>query len=174
MIRQPTTNDSLSAKLIHYIEHHLNSKIIAIIPTHFHKDCLGGLKKFHQMNIPSYAYLKTITIAKDKQIQIPQYSFDSILRLLVGKEEIYAQFVGEGHSEDNIIGYFPKEKILFGGCLVKELGVGKGNLEDANIDNWKSSILYLKKLYHSLTTVIPGHGQYGNSQLLDYTISLFQ
>ncbi|MGL6021815.1 MAG: MBL fold metallo-hydrolase, partial [Chitinophagaceae bacterium] len=116
------TNDSLSAKLIHYIEHHLNSKIIAIIPTHFHKDCLGGLKKFHQMNIPSYAYLKTIIIAKDKQIQIPQYSFDSILRLLVGKEEIYAQFVGEGHSEDNIIGYFPKEKILFGGCLVKELG----------------------------------------------------
>ena len=54
------TNDKSAEELIKWIEEKLQCKVKAIIPTHFHDDCLGGLKAFHDHNIPSYAYFKTI------------------------------------------------------------------------------------------------------------------
>lgn len=42
----------------------LNSKITAIISTHYHADNLGGLDEFHKRGIASYAYNKTKQIAK--------------------------------------------------------------------------------------------------------------
>ena len=59
-------NDSTSAELINWVKDSLQCKIIAIIPTHFHEDCLGGLKEFHQRGIPSYASNQTIKSAKTK------------------------------------------------------------------------------------------------------------
>lgn len=167
-------NDSSALALIHWINHNLHAKIIAIIPTHFHNDCLGGLAVFHKKHIPSYAYTKTIQIAKEKHLPVPQHGFDTTLLLSVGKEKVYAQFLGEGHTQDNIIGYFPKEKTMFGGCLIKELGAGKGNLEDANTNAWANSVTLLKAKYPDVQIIIPGHGKPGNQQLLDYTIQLFQ
>ena len=58
------TNGKSSEELIKWINGTLHSKINAIIPTHFHDDCLGGLQAFHNNNIPSYAYAKTIELAK--------------------------------------------------------------------------------------------------------------
>ncbi|NBO59268.1 MAG: MBL fold metallo-hydrolase, partial [Chitinophagia bacterium] len=37
------THDKAAEELIQWIENKLGSKIKAIIPTHFHNDCLGGL-----------------------------------------------------------------------------------------------------------------------------------
>ena len=58
------TNDKTSEELIKWIKETLNCQINAIIPTHFHDDCLGGLKAFDENDIPSYAYFKTIELAK--------------------------------------------------------------------------------------------------------------
>lgn len=43
------TNDKSAEELIKWIEEQLQCKIKAIIPTHFHDDCLGGLKHFMKM-----------------------------------------------------------------------------------------------------------------------------
>ena len=64
------TNDSASTALIHFVQSNLHCKVKAIIPTHFHNDCLGGLKAFHQNNIPSYAYFKTIKLAKENKFEL--------------------------------------------------------------------------------------------------------
>jgi metallo-beta-lactamase class B len=58
------TNDTSEAALIKWIQESLHCKINAIIPTHFHDDCLGGLKAFDENNIPSYAYFKTLNWQK--------------------------------------------------------------------------------------------------------------
>ena len=58
------TNDKSSEELIKWIKEGLHRKINAIIPTHFHNDCLGGLKAFYDNNIPFYAYFKTAELAK--------------------------------------------------------------------------------------------------------------
>ncbi len=168
------TNDQNSEELIKWIKDVLHCKINAIIPTHFHDDCLGGLKVFDENVIPSYAYFKTIELAKENNLVVPKNSFRDSLTLKVGDETIIAKFFGEGHTKDNIVGYFPSENIMFGGFLIKELDAGKGYLGDANVIDWSGTVERFKKEYPNVKIIIPGHGDYGNKKLLDYTIKLFK
>ncbi|GAB0155181.1 BcII family subclass B1 metallo-beta-lactamase [Chryseobacterium sp. Alg-005] len=170
-----TPADSTSSEeLIKWVENGLKNKIVAVIPTHFHFDCVGGLKEFHRKKIPSYANFRTIEFTREKKFNVPQKGFKDSLILKVGNEKVIARFFGEGHTKDNVIGYFPSENIMFGGCLIKEVGAGKGNLEDANISEWSKTVEKIKKKYPNVSLVVPGHGKYGNYELLDYTINLFK
>jgi metallo-beta-lactamase class B len=168
------TNDKNSEELINWIQETLKCKINAIIPGHFHNDCLGGLKAFHKNNIPSYAYYKTIELAKENNLVVPENGFKDSLILKVGDENITAKFFGEGHTRDNIVGYFPSENVMFGGCLIKEIDASKGYLGDANVADWSATVEKVKKEYPDVKIVIPGHGEYGDKKLLDYTINLFK
>ena len=168
------TNDKSSTELINWIKETLHCKINAIIPTHFHDDCLGGLKAFHENNIPSYAYFKTIELAKENNFVVPKNSFGDSLILKVGNENIIAKFFGEGHTKDNVVVYFPSEDVLFGGCLLKEVDATKGYLGDANVTDWSITVEKIKKEYSNVKIIVPGHGEYGNKKLLDYTINLFK
>ncbi|MBE7412446.1 MAG: subclass B1 metallo-beta-lactamase [Leptospiraceae bacterium] len=161
-------------ELIQWVESTLHCKIVAIIPTHYHPDCLGGLKAFHDKGIPSYAYFKTIELAKKNNFISPQNSFQDSLILKVGDQKITAKFLGEGHTSDNIVGYFPSENVMFGGCLIKEMGAKKGYLQDANISDWSTTVEKVKKEYPQVRIIVPGHGQVGDKKLLDYTIELFK
>lgn len=174
IILDTPTNDKSSEELIKWIKETLHCKINAIIPTHFHDDCLGGLKTFGEDNISSYAYVKTIELAKGNNYVVPKNGFKDSLILKVGDENIIIKFFGEGHTKDNVVGYFPSENIMFGGCLIKALDASKGYLGDANIAEWSSTVEKIKKEYPDVKIVVPGHGEYGNKKLLDYTIKLFK
>ncbi|SDL87548.1 metallo-beta-lactamase class B [Kriegella aquimaris] len=169
----PTTATA-STELIDWIVHSLNCKIIAILPTHFHSDCLGGIATFHERNISSYAHKRTIEYANENIKNTPKNEFETQLELMVGGKKIIAEFFGEGHTKDNIIGYFPEEKVIFGGCLIKSLNAQKGYLGDANVKDWSSTVRKLKAKYGGARIVIPGHGKVGGIDLLDYTINLFE
>lgn len=168
------TNSKSSEELIKWINETLHCKINAIIPTHFHDDCLGGLKAFEEDHIPSYANVKTIELAREYNLVVPRNGFADTLTLKVGNEIITVKFFGEGHTKDNVVGYFPSENIMFGGCLIKELDAGKGYLGDANVIDWSSTVERVKMEYPDMKIVVPGHGEYGDKKLLDYTINLFK
>lgn len=168
------TNDKSAAVLIKWITETLHCKINAVIATHFHDDCLGGLKAFDAHDIPSYAYFKTIELAKENDFTVPKTSFRDSLILKVGNETIVAKFFGEGHTKDNVVAYFPSENILFGGCLIKELDASKGYLGDANVADWSGTVEKVKQAYPDVKIIVPGHGTYGGKTLLDYTINLFK
>lgn len=168
------TNDKGAEELIHWINEKLHAKINAIVPTHFHDDSLGGLQAFHNKKIPSYAYSKTIELAKVNHFTVPQNSFNDFIILKVDNRETVTKFFGEGHTKDNVVAYFPSEKILFGGCLLKEVDASKGYLGDANVSAWYNTVERVKKEYPEVKIVVPGHGEYGNGELLDYTIQLFK
>ncbi len=168
------TNDKSSAALIKWINDTLHCKINAIIPTHFHNDCLGGLKAFHEAGTPSYANVKTVELAKENKFVVPENGFRDSLILKVGKEKVIVKFFGEGHTKDNVVGYFPSEAVMFGGCLIKELGAGKGYLGDANTAAWSGTVEKVKQAYPRVKVIVPGHGEYGDAALLDYTIRLFR
>lgn len=167
-------DDKTSAELISWIEKSLHSKISAVVATHFHDDCLGGLATFHTRGIPSIANERTIDFAKEKNVSVPQSGFTDKKTLQIGSREVFLDYSGEGHTRDNIIAYLPSEDIMFGGCLIKEQGAGKGNLSDANTDAWAGTILALKARYPNTRVVIPGHGNIGGPELLDYTANLFK
>lgn len=168
------TNDKSADELIKWVSEILHCKINAVIPTHFHDDCLGGLKAFHNNNIPSYANFKTIELAKENKYEAPQNGFNDAINLKLGNEKITAKYFGEGHTKDNVVGYFPSENVMFGGCLVKEINAGKGYLGDANLAEWSNTVEKVKNEYPNVKIVVPGHGKYGNQKLLDFTMSLFK
>uniref|UniRef100_UPI00404B5F81 subclass B1 metallo-beta-lactamase n=1 Tax=Fulvivirga sp. TaxID=1931237 RepID=UPI00404B5F81 len=169
-----TPSDSISSvELIHFVKNTLKSSIKAVVINHFHIDCLGGLKQFHNQNIASYASNKTIQLAKGDQQEVPKNGFDKTDTLTIGNQSVINTFFGEAHSKGNIISYIPSENALFGGCQVKALGAGRGNLEDANIQEWSNSIENVKKAYPQIQFVVPGHGKVGGIDLLDFTIKMF-
>ena len=169
----PIDNNS-SEELIKWIDQTLHSKITAIIPTHFHDDCLGGLKIFHKYQIPSYSYYKTIKFAKEKNYEVPKNGFKDTLVFKIGDKEVIVKYFGEGHTKDNIVGYYPYKNILFGGCLVKGINAKKGYLGDANLSEWSNTVEKVSLEYPNVKIIVPGHGKYGGKELLDYTINLFQ
>ncbi|HMR58249.1 MAG TPA: subclass B1 metallo-beta-lactamase [Cyclobacteriaceae bacterium] len=149
-------------------------KVKAIIPTHFHLDCVGGLNEFHANGIPSYAHSLTINFLKQQAGAIvPQNTFEDSVTLTAGNLQVQAYFLGAGHTRDNIIGYVPAENVMFGGCLVKSVGAGKGNLADADTTVWSETMISVQQKFPNSTIVIPGHGETGNSELLKYTQKLF-
>lgn len=174
LILDTPVDDSVSNELIKFVRQTLGTEIIGVVATHFHTDCLGGLKAFHQHHIPSYANQMTIKIATTKGLVVPQNGFTDIKKIKVGNTVVDLRYFGEGHTKDNIVAYFPKQSILFGGCLIKEKGAGKGNMEDANAQAWPHTVTKIKQAYPNIKTIIPGHGKVGNKSLLDYTIALFK
>ena len=168
------TNIVASDELINWIENQDGAEVKAVVATHFHDDCLGGLEAFHRKNIASYATKLTKDMAEDRGVPVPQNGFESHLELMIGGKKVISEFLGEGHTRDNIIGYLASDKVMFGGCLIKSDGAGKGNLNDANTKEWSNTVERLKAKYPDVEVVIPGHGDSGGIQLLDYTIDLFK
>jgi metallo-beta-lactamase class B len=163
----------VSRELMEWIRLRLRSQVKAVVINHFHRDCLGGLEAFHAEGVPSYASALTIQLAGENGEVVPQNSFTERDTIILGQHMVVNRFFGEGHTKDNIISYLPAEKMIFGGCLIKEVGAGKGNLADANTRDWSDTVRKIKEACPNLKWVVPGHGNSGGVQLLDYTIQLF-
>ncbi len=165
-------DNSTSAELIDWLIKQ-RKKIKGVIINHFHNDCLGGLNEFHKNGINSYANIKTIELASKNNETRPQIAFQDNLELKIGKQSTITKYYGSGHTNDNVVSYIPSEKVLFGGCLIKSYGAGKGNLADANIAQWPKTVKLLKSDIVDIKIVVPGHGKSGGTELLEYTIDLF-
>jgi len=168
--------DSVGTELISWIKTHTRSCIKAIVVNHSHADCLGGLAVFHKAGIPSYSSKRTQTFARNDTANkpvVPRHGFTKELILKIGGTSIINDFPGEGHTRDNIVSYIPSVKVLFGGCIIKALGSGKGNLAEANVTTWAKSVRNVKQKFPNAVIIIPGHGAYGHRSLLDYTIKMF-
>lgn len=164
-------NDSASKELLNWLADYT---VKAVVCTHFHVDCLGGLAEFHRRGIPSYALNKTLALAQQDDVaEIPKNGFDTELEFVVGEELAYVKYFGSGHTPDNVVGYVPSESALFGGCLVKADGASKGNLTDADTSQWSTTVDKIYDEILEIELVIPGHGAAGGKELLDYTRDLF-
>lgn len=167
-------SDSLTNILLDWFEQHFpDVKIKGIIVNHFHDDCLGGLRAFHRRGIPSYANYMTNESIKNDSTEKPQHTFTGAHLLRVGKSSVVNKYYGQAHSPDNIVSYIPGENILFGGCMIKALNAGRGNLGDANLKQWSATVTKVKRAFPNAYKIIPGHGDMGGRALLDYTIKMF-
>ncbi|GAA4278480.1 subclass B1 metallo-beta-lactamase [Aquimarina mytili] len=167
-------NDIATAELIDWLQNDQKITIKGVIFNHFHRDCNEGINVFKDKRIPTIASKKTAKLMKEKKYQEPDSLFKDSLTLTLGNKSIVNAFFGEAHTSDNIISYFPAEQLIYGGCMIKSLNASKGNLADANPSEWSNTVSKIKKTYPSVNIVIPGHGDYGDKALLDYTISLFK
>ncbi len=173
LIFDTPTTDSVSIELINWIEKELECNVIGVLATHFHNDCLGGLKAFNDKGIKSYGNNLTIQLAETDSLEVPLLGFDNEFVIPIGDDYVNVTHFGEGHTKDNVVVYVATENVLFGGCLIKKIDASKGYLGDANVDEWSNTVTKIKAEYPNLKWVVPGHGKPGNTDLLDYTIKLF-
>jgi metallo-beta-lactamase class B len=166
-------NDSLTKQLVNWITDSLKIRIVGFVPNHWHDDCMGGLNYLNSIGISSYANEKTLAIVKSKNLPIPQHGFVDSLTLQIGNQSAICKYYGPAHTVDNIVTWIPSERILFGGCMVKELkSETLGNIADADLTEWPKTIARVIAAYSSANIVIPGHGAFGGQELLKHTQDL--
>jgi len=166
-------NDDEAEELINWLAKIMKLGIQAVIVTHWHQDCMGGLRVVHDHGIPSYALELTRRIAEEKKLPLPEITFTDKLILYQNKTEIICHYLGAGHTIDNIVIWLPDYNTLFGGCMVKSAGSKNlGFTGDADLFAWPVTLQNVLKEYSRCEIVIPGHGAPGGTELIQHTISL--
>lgn len=167
------TNDSLIKDLVNWIQDSLKSQVVGFVPNHWHIDCMGGLKYLQDIGVESYANEMTREIASSQNLPVPKNGFKDSLLLDLEGEKILCKYFGAAHSLDNIVVWIPSEKILFAGCMVKELNAKNlGNTADGDLKEYPVTIQKVIDNYPDVKIVIPGHGQFGGIELLKHTLDL--
>ncbi|RJQ62956.1 MAG: subclass B1 metallo-beta-lactamase [Stygiobacter sp.] len=165
--------DSLTKDLMDWISSKLKAKVTLFVPNHWHRDCIGGLAYLNSLGIESYANEITVEIAKSKNLPIPAHGFRDSLTLSLGDKKIFCEFLGAAHAIDNIVVWLPSEKILFAGCMAKEVGSKNlGNTADADLTAYPETIKKVLNKYRNAEIVIPGHGEFGGMEILKHTLEL--
>jgi glyoxylase-like metal-dependent hydrolase (beta-lactamase superfamily II) len=194
--------DDATKLLVEWLKNRFGEIELIAINTHFHRDNLGGNGYLIKEGYSVYGSDMTVRLLQEKgdvmqtleMMQAPGlkryletiahsplappnrlFPIDEGMQLLHGGEEIIIDYPGPGHAPDNVIVYFPKRKILFGGCLIKaQASNSLGNLNDANVEEWPRSVERVQKTYPDSRIVVPGHGLYGDVYLLSHTLKLLR
>lgn len=167
------TSDSVSIELINWIQENKKAKIVGVVSTHWHDDCAGGLQAFHNEKILSYSFEFTRDTLITQNLPAPQYVFSDSMKIKVGNKFAELYYPGPGHVKDNIVVWFEDEKILFGGCLVKEFkSQSIGYIGDADLNNWDKTLTKVKVKFPEAKVVIPGHWDTGGLELIDKSIEI--
>lgn len=174
LIDLPWTDEQTS-RLLDWLARKWGISVTTVIPTHFHEDCVGGLSEAHRRGAVSHALDKTIALAQDNGVPVPQQMFAGELKLRCRKTAVIVTHLGAGHTIDNVVAWVPRRRVLFGGCLIKPLSAATlGNTRDANLDAYPITLRAVRQAYPDAQIVIPGHGDWGGLDLIDHTLNLCQ
>jgi metallo-beta-lactamase class B len=162
-------------ELYNYLLDTMHVKIEMQIPGHFHNDCLGGLAFLQTKGVKSLSGNLTREKCIELNLAIPDASFDDSTLYEFYSENVACYYLGGGHSYDNIVVYFPKHRILFGGCMVKSKeSKSIGFIGDADMEAWPKTLQKLKNKFPVADIIVPGHGNWGGTELIDHTLEILQ
>lgn len=148
-------------------------KVVMSISTHWHEDRTSGLNIFREKGIRTYSTQKTYELSLKNKKELAQFQFHSDTTFTIGQYQLETYYGGEGHTTDNIVVYFKKDQVLFGGCAVKDIeATDLGNIQDANLDQWPLTIRNFQDRFSELRYVIPGHGSGHSPEALVHTLNL--
>jgi glyoxylase-like metal-dependent hydrolase (beta-lactamase superfamily II) len=102
-------------------------------------------------------YLQTMTRLN---ITAPVITVDENAVIREGKQEARILFLGAGHTDGDIVLFFPAQKAVFAGDLFFNNAIP--NVQDANILEWIKTLNGLLKL--DAATFVPGHGPIGSKK----------
>jgi len=172
LINVPWT-DQQTAALFDWIGEKLGATVKAVVPTHFHQDSMGGLAEAHRRGAASYALDKTVAFAQRDHLPVPQCPFSFRTAINFGLSVVLVTYHGSGHTTDNVVVWLPKQRILFGGCLIKSLDTRSlGNTSDGDLKAYPVTLGRVKAAYPHAKIVVPGHGDWGGPGLIDHTTKL--
>lgn len=159
--------------LMDTIQKRYNLPVIAVFATHSHDDRAGDLSFFNKKGIKTYATAKTNELLKKDGKAVSNNIIKTGKTYRIGGEEFVVDFLGEGHTVDNVVVWFPKYKVLDGGCLVKSTSATDlGYIKEANVEQWPQTMNALKSKYSQATLIIPGHDEWKGGGHVEHTLEL--
>jgi metallo-beta-lactamase class B len=203
MLIDTPCNTTATALMLDWINKTLKPAKITAINTGYHIDNLGGNQCLRDSGITIYGSDLTCKLIDDKGKQMQQkfiswlkpeqeqikkvyetmilvkpnklFAIQKGIVLQIGNLTFEVYYPGETHAPDNSVVYIKELHLLFAGCMLKALSYEKmGYTGDANITEWLKSIKEIKEKFGSARMVIPHHGMWGDSELLQHTIDLLE
>lgn len=168
-------DDKLTKELIEMVEKKFQKRVTDVIITHAHADRIGGITALKEKGVKAHSTALTAELAKNSGYEEPLGDLQIITSLKFGNTKVETFYPGKGHTEDNIVVWLPQYQILAGGCLVKSAEAKDlGNVADAYVNEWSTSIENVLKRYGNINSVVPGHGKVGDKGLLLHTLDLLK
>ena len=160
-----------TAKLLAAEINKITSKpITEVIDTNYHPDRAGGNAYFKSIGAKIVSTKLTSDLLDqhwDEIVHYVQKGFPSYPTLpLVAPDTTFAGdfelqggavkaiYLGPSHTPDGIFVFFPREKVLYGNCILEEQ---LGNLDFADLQEYPKTLQRLKQLNLGFTTIVAGH-----------------
>jgi metallo-beta-lactamase class B len=159
-----------------------------VVDTDYHPDRAGGNAYWHQIGAAVVATRRTEALLKSDwnkmgdfmrkafpdyprlPVSLPTKVYDGDFDLQSG--HVKAFFLGPSHAPDDIFVYFPAEKVLYAGDILKEQ---IGNLESANLAEYPKTLGKLKELHLPIQYIISGHwSPVHGPELIDHYLALLR
>jgi metallo-beta-lactamase class B len=161
--------------LLDSIEIKHKKKVVICVATHSHEDRTGGLEFYKQNGIKTYTTKQTDDICKERGEKRAEYYFTKDTTFKVGKYSFQTYYRGEGHTKDNIVIWFGKHKVLYGGCVVKSgEATDLGYVRESNLKAWPLTLNNIKEKFPKPKFVVPGHQDWSDTKSIDHTLGLLQ
>ncbi len=175
---------SATSKLIAWVKTRYGRLPSLAVATHFHFDASGGGAAFQAAGIPVYATRETAQLIAERQVGMragliemvendpelvaefstmtvppPTNQFPQSRGITIragGEPALTVMYPGAAHSPDNVVVWIPRDRVLFGGCMIRATG-SLGYVGVANLQEWPRSLERLSRFPAEL--VVPGHGE---------------
>ncbi len=150
-----------------------NQNVTMCIATHWHSDRTEGLEYYKNKGIKTYTTLLTDELSKINGKKRAEYLIQKDTVFNIGQYSFETFYPGQGHTQDNIVIWFDKEKILYGGCLIKGADAENlGYLGDGNIKEYYSTLKRVQGKFSAPKFIIVSHSDWNNSNSLKHSIKL--
>jgi metallo-beta-lactamase class B len=160
-------------RLVAWGERVVGAFFVEAIVTHSHGDRTGGVPALTRRGIPVVALDLTIDKLRGSIERVPRPLLTVAMPIHSDPLGFEAFFPGAGHAADNIVVWFPAQRLLFGGCFVKaEDAKDLGNVADADLASWPKAVQAVRDRYPTAAIVVPGHGPVGGPAALTRTLEL--
>jgi metallo-beta-lactamase class B len=150
-----------------------NKDVIMYLATHSHEDRAGGLDFYRQKGIKTYTIKTTDQILKKENKKRAEFIIPNDTTFVLGRHSFEVYYPGKGHTPDNIVVWFDKEKVLYGGCFIKSTEAKDlGYLGDADVKEWEKSIQNAQAKFKNPRYIIPGHDDWTDTGSLKNTLKM--
>ena len=119
--------------------------------------------------LPALLFSLLCGLAQAQTLQKPKLS---VVQL---SDQVYVHCSYGIYQNTDIVVWLPNQQILHGGCFVKSVAAfGMGNIADANLTEWATSVRRVMNQFGTAKTVVPGHEEWGDTKSLEHTLRLLE
>ena len=150
-----------------------NKNVVMCFATHWHSDKTAGLEYYRQLGIKTYTTVLTDQLSKKNDKKRAEFLMTKDTVFTIGRYSFETFYPGEAHTIDNIVIWFEKEKILYGGCLIKGVeNRNLGYLDDGNKLTYEATLKNVQAKFRKPTFIVIAHNDWRNNNSLKHSIKM--